>query len=959
MHGFLNAPSAWAGTAPAHMPIADLESEVLQYWENNDIVREAIEPRPAGSTDFTVYDGPPCAIGVPHFGHLLAGYVKDVVPRYQTMRGRYVERRFGWTSHGLPVEMEAEKELGIRTKSDVDEIGIERFNDVCRKAIARHTGEWQEYIRRQARWVDFDKDVRTHDLNYMESVLWAFKRLWDQGLVHHGDSVSWYCGRCEAPVSKSEVSGRLDGNDTKRPVPGTTAVVGIPLDGGELLLVETDTPWALPGTAAVAVRPDADYALLESPGGRRYFLSYARVDAYRDCAPGRITAVVKGAELVGRSYRPLFDVRGAGQGAHVVIGAHHVDAHQGTGALAVTPCFSERDHAVAGSAGITGPRPADSRGRYTDDAPLCAGLSVLDAALPVVTALEERELLLRRRRHTLPRPHCRRCGTTLVEQSLPTWFLGVTRIRERMLELNQEISWRPEHIREGQYGDWVRNARDWNISRNLFWGTPIPVWISDDPAFPRIDVYGSLDELEKDFGVRPGDLHRPFIDTLTRPNPDDPSGRAVMRRVPEVLDNWFETACFPFAQVHYPFERTEWFEQNFPGDFTSEYYPQVRNWFYYLNVVSTALFDRPAFRHCTVLGVVLGDDGQAMSKARGNYLDVNEVFARHGSDALRWYLMSSKLLRAQDVAVSAAGSREALRKVVLPLWNAWRLLTLCDASAPVAGQAPARPRHVLDRYLLATTRALIPTVTAAMDSHDFAKACTVLRHQADLLANTCIRFTRARLTAGDSEAIAALRTALELLCRLMAPLLPLVTERIWCGLTGGRTVHAAPWPVEDELPADEGLVPAVSRVLHIAATALGALPREELRTGRLVVVARDAAALRPYRALLLELTEAPDVTFTADVSAYGRIRLSVLPHVAGVRLGRATRELVRAARAGQWVRDASGGVSVAGTRLRDGEYEETVAARVPGALALPDGSALLFVERPAADPVPVGTRTPS
>ncbi|MFI5821313.1 isoleucine--tRNA ligase [Streptomyces rishiriensis] len=950
----MSFPMDGADGIPARPHFPDIEAEVLRYWEENGIFHEVMQSRADSGEEFVFYDGPPFANGLPHYGHLLAGYAKDVVPRYRTMRGQHVKRRFGWTSHGLPAELDAEKKLGITTKSDIESIGVAEFNEVCRTTVMRYTQEWRNYVNRQARWVDFDDAVKTHDVNYMESVLWAFKSLWEKGLIYQGHAVSWYCTHCETPLAHTESTGRLDGTDTHRKVPGTLALVSVPLSDGTVLLLETETPWALPAATAVAVHPDAEYVVVagapDIPGlaGRRVVLAADRLAAYADLTEAPVVSTRRGADLAGLAYAPLFDgVHAAARGTrHVVLAERHVPCDTGTGVVAVTPCFNEQDHAVAEAAGIARLYPVDARGRYTEEAPVCAGTPVLESTGAVLEVLRESGRLLREDSHELPRPHCWRCETPLLEHAIPSWFVAVTRLRERMLELNEDIAWTPEHIRDGQFGNWLRNAKDWNVSRNRYWGAPIPVWMSDDPAYPRIDVYGSLDELERDFGIRPDDLHRPHIDALTRPNPDDPSGRSRMRRVPEVLDCWFETGSMPFAQLHYPFENVDWFDQNSPGDFVVEYYAQTRGWFYNMHVLSTALFDRPAFTHATVLGVVLGLDGQAMSKASGNYLDVNDVFAREGSDAMRWFLMSSPLLRGRDLEISDDGSREALRNVLLPLWNAWHFLDLHTAS--VAEPDDTRASHFLDRYLLARTRSLVSAVTEAMDTHNLSDACSLLREHLDALTNWYIRCSRTRFAHGDKGAVGTLRHVLEVLCRLLAPLLPLVTEYVWCALTGGRSVHLTDWPTPDELPDAPELVARIDRLRQITSAALSHRRSNGIRLrqplARLVVATPDAPELSPFVSVLRDQVNVKDVVFTTDVAEHGQIRVTVNARAAGPRLGREVQEVIKAASRGEWTRTERGEMVIAGKRLEPGEYEERFVADGSGAVALPENSGLIVLD---------------
>ncbi len=676
--------------------------------------------RPArdGANEYVFYDGPPFANGLPHYGHLLTGFVKDAVPRYQTMRGRRVERRFGWDCHGLPAEVEAEKELGLSGRPDIIEFGIDRFNDVCRTSVLRFTSEWERYVTRQARWVDFANDYKTLDLPYMESVMWAFRSLWDKGLIYEGFRVLAYCWRCETPLSNTET--RMDDvyRDRQDPAltvwfelepgpaaesgspgpaaesgsPGPAAESGSPGPAAESgsparrILAWTTTPWTLPSNLALAVGPDIDYAVMEEDG-QQYLLAEARLDAYAaELADATRVGTVKGADLVGLRYTPLFPFFADQPNAFQVLAADFVSTEDGTGVVHLSPGHGELDQIVCNANGIATVVPMDAQGRYTAEIEPWAGMHVFDANPLVIRALKDAGQVVRHETYDHAYPHCWRCAKPLVYRAVSSWFVQVTAFRDRMVELNQEITWVPDHIRDGSFGKWLANARDWSISRNRYWGSPIPVWKSDDPRYPRVDVYGSLDDIERDFGVRPTDLHRPMVDDLVRPNPDDPSGQSMMRRVPEVLDCWFESGSMPFAQVHYPFENRDWFESHYPGDFIVEYISQTRGWFYTLHVLATALFDRPAFRTCVSHGVLLGDDGQKMSKSLRNYPDPFAVFDTYGADAMRWYLLSSPVLRGGDLVVNEAGIRDSVRHVLLPLWNAWSFLSLYANAAGTQGR---------------------------------------------------------------------------------------------------------------------------------------------------------------------------------------------------------------------------------------------------------------------------------
>jgi isoleucyl-tRNA synthetase len=935
---------------PARPSFPELEHEVLEYWEADKTFQASIDqrdPGPNGSNEFVFYDGPPFANGLPHYGHLLTGYVKDVVPRYQTMRGRRVERRFGWDCHGLPAEVEAERELGISTKREIVDLGVERFNAACRTSVLRYTSEWERYVTRQARWVDFANDYKTLDITYMESVLWAFKTLYDKGLIYEGFRVLPYCWRCETPLSNTET--RMDDVYRDRHDPAVT--VAFELETGERLLVWTTTPWTLPSNLAVAVGPDIDYAVVEKDGVR-YLLAEARLAAY-DQELGDATRVgtVRGSELVGRRYTPLFDFlidlpRVDTSNAFQVLGAGFVSTEDGTGAVHLAPAYGEEDQVACDLADIPTVVTVDDHTKFTSVVPDYEGLQVFEANQPIVRDLKQRGVVLRHDTYTHSYPHCWRCDTPLVYKAVSSWFVEVTRFRDRMVELNQQIDWTPAHVKDGSFGTWLSNARDWSISRNRFWGSPIPVWKSDDPAYPRVDVYGSVAELERDFAPhgnsRVSDLHRPFVDELTRPNPDDPTGRSTMRRVPEVLDCWFESGSMPFAQVHYPFENADWFEHHYPGDFIVEYVPQTRGWFYTLHVLATALFGRPAFRHCVVHGILQGDDGRKLSKSLRNYPDVHEVFDAYGADAMRWALMSSSVLRGGDAIVADSAFREAVRQALNPLWNAYYFFTLYANADGVVARWRTDSPHVLDRYVLAKLHDTATATTGALDAYDISGACSEVRGFLDVLTNWYVRRSRERFWSGDRDAFDTLFTVLEVLCRLAAPLLPMLTEEVWRGLTGERSVHLTDWPAADDLPADPGLVASMDAVRHVCSAALALRKAKGLRVrlplASLTVAAPDAAALEPFVDLIRSEVNVKDVVLEPDDTAHCDRILSVVPRVLGPRLGRDVQRVIRAVKAGDWSVSESG-VVAGGVPLREGEYELRVVPSDPDSSAALPGEA--------------------
>ncbi|HEY7273493.1 MAG TPA: isoleucine--tRNA ligase [Actinoplanes sp.] len=926
-----------------------VERAVLDHWQADKTFEASVDQRPAGengSNEYVFYDGPPFANGLPHYGHLFTGYVKDVVPRYQTMRGRRVERRFGWDTHGLPAEVEAEKQLGISTKAQIVELGIDKFNDACRTSVLAYTKDWERYVTRQARWVDFDHDYKTLDPDYMESVMWAFKTLFDKGLVYEGFRVLAYCFRCETPLSNTET--RMDDVYRDRTDPALT--VWFQLETGEKVAVWTTTPWTLPSNLALAVGPDIEYAVLERDG-QRYLLGAARLPAYeKDLEGFERVGTVYGRDLVGRRYEPLFDflVDQGGPNAFQVLGGDFVTTEDGTGVVHMAPAFGEDDQIACNAAGIPTVVTVDDHTRFTAAVPPYQGLQVFDANKPVIRDLREAGVVLRLESYTHSYPHCWRCDTPLVYKAVSSWFVAVTTFRDRMVELNQQISWTPAHIKDGSFGKWLSNARDWSISRNRFWGSPIPVWKSDDPAYPRVDVYGSFADLKRDFGVEVTDLHRPYIDELTRPNPDDPTGRSVMRRVPEVLDCWFESGSMPFAQVHYPFENKEWFEHHYPGDFIVEYIGQTRGWFYTMHVLATALFDRPAFLNCLSHGILLGEDGRKMSKSLRNYPDVYRIFDTYGSDAMRWMLMSSPVLRGGDMPVTEGAIRDAVRQVLLPLWNVWYFYSLYANASGYEARLRSDSANVLDRYVLAKTGELVSDVQRQMDEYDISGACASVRAYLDALTNWYVRRSRDRFWAGETDAFDTLATVLETLCRVMAPLAPLTTEEIWRGLTGERSVHLTDYPRADAFPADHALVASMDAVRDVASAALSLRKARGLRVrlplASLTVATPDAASLAPFRDLVADEVNVKDVVLTDDVGAYCRQVLTVVPRALGPRVGGRVQEVIRAVKGGQW--DLVDGAPVAaGVALQEGEYElKLVASDVENSAPLPAGAGVVVLD---------------
>nr|WP_274635659.1 isoleucine--tRNA ligase [Microbacterium bovistercoris] len=980
-------PAADSVTPSPRFP--SIERDTLDFWERDDTFRASIAQR-EGAEEWVFYDGPPFANGLPHYGHLLTGYAKDLFPRFQTMRGKKVDRVFGWDTHGLPAELEAMKQLGITEKDEIERMGIATFNAKARSSVLEYTHEWQDYVTRQARWVDFERGYKTLDTSYMESVLWAFKTLYDKGLAYEGYRVLPYCWRDETPLSNHEL--RMD-DDVYKMRQDPSVTVTFPLVGPKAAalgledvraLAWTTTPWTLPTNLALAVGPDIRYVVVPAGpagardgGDHRYLLAdellgnhatdlgYASPDAARQA----IQATVTGAELADVAYLRLFDyyadadVYGT-QDAWRILVDDYVTTSDGTGIVHQAPAYGEDDQRVTAAAGIPVVVSLDDGGRFLPQVEDVAGQLWMDANRPIIRLLQQRGRLLREASYEHSYPHCWRCRNPLIYRAVSSWFVRVTDFKDRMLANNQEITWVPENVKDGQFGKWLEGARDWSISRNRYWGSPIPVWRSSDPAHPRVDVYGSLADLERDFGALPRntegevDLHRPYIDELTRPNPDDPTGKSTMRRIEDVFDVWFDSGSMPYAQVHYPFENQEWFDSHSPADFIVEYIGQTRGWFYLMHVLSTALFDRPAFTGVSCHGIVLGSDGQKMSKSLRNYPDVSEVFDRDGSDAMRWFLMSSSVLRGGNLVVTEEGIRAGVREFMLPLWNAWYFFaTYANAAIPTGYTATWRTdsTDVLDRYILSLTGQLVADVASDLDGLDSTTAAERLRDFAEALTNWYIRRSRDRFWAGvdaadprSTEAFDTLYTVLETVSRVAAPLLPLVTERVWQGLTGGRSVHLADWPDASAFAPAAGIRQAMDAVREVSSVA-NALRKKEgkrvrLPLARLSVVTPDAASLAPYEEIVrdeLNVKAVELIELAASTAAeYGIThRLSVNARAAGPRLGAQVQQVIRAAKDGDWA-EQDGVVVAGGVALAAGEYELVLETT-----GRPEGEALALLPR--------------
>src|SRR6056297_3020247 len=781
-----------------------MEENILKFWEDKDIFQKSIDQRD-GNEEYVFYDGPPFATGLPHFGHFVPGTIKDIIPRYHTMKGKKVERRFGWDCHGLPVEYEIEKALGITGKSEIEEYGVAKFNEACRSIVLRYTSEWERIVKRMGRWVDFENDYKTMDPNYMESIWWVIRRLWDKELLYEGYKILPYSPALSTPLSNFEVNlgGYQDVVD-----PAVTVKFKVRDAENTYFLAWTTTPWTLPSNLALALGEDLTYVKVKD-GEEYYILAKERLSAYyRSEEDYTVIEEKTGREYINIEYEPLFPYFKElnSTGAFRTILSEHVTTEDGTGIVHTAPGFGEEDYAALKNTDVPVICPLDAECRFTGEVPDFEGLFVKDADDPIMQKLKEEGKLVKKEKYKHSYPFCYRTKKPLIYRAVSSWFVDVDRIKKNMLESNDKINWVPEHLKKGRFGKWLEGAREWAISRNRYWGNPIPIWKCDGSDY--IEVVASRQELEEKSGTKVPDLHKHYVDDLTWPSPD---GKGTMRRIPDVLDCWFESGAMPYAQNHYPFENKEWFESHYPAEFIAEGLDQTRGWFYTLTVLAAALFDKPAFNNVIVNGIILAPDGKKMSKSLRNYTPPMDVMNEFGADALRLSLMHSTLVKAEDLRYSDDTVRDVLKSIIIPYWNAYSFfVTYANIDGVSPGAPPASPGNPLDRWILSEAERLVEDVTAQLDGYDLQRAIDPIVHYIDLLNNWYIRRSRRRFwrsenDADKAEAYATLHSVLMKLTLVAAPIVPFVTEEIYSNLREGSaptSVHLCDYPVADRSKRD-------------------------------------------------------------------------------------------------------------------------------------------------------------
>ncbi|MBN8543440.1 MAG: isoleucine--tRNA ligase [Alphaproteobacteria bacterium] len=980
----------------ANPNFAQLEEQVQKFWESDNTFEKSVNARDPKNA-YVFYDGPPFANGLPHYGHLLTGYVKDAIARYQTMNGKRVERRFGWDCHGLPAEMGAEKELNISGRAAIQQFGIDKFNAHCRTSVMKYTADWEYYVNRQGRWVDFKNDYKTMDTPFMESCLWAFKELYNKGLIYESMRVMPYSWAAETPVSNFET--RIDNATRERE--DKAAYVKFKLASVPDFIAEkwpnlqdcyvvawTTTPWTLPSNLALAVGNLAYEAVKVSDSECRIYSATAAAKFHPEIFSSAFSRTGKSEEiaeeqseehhfvhwkkLLGLSYEPLFPFFKDTKNAFKVLdGGDAVTEGEGTGVVHMAPGFGEVDQQICAKNGIEVMVPVDEKGKFTseifdlDDLKLRGLVVVPDtriaeadivvseedkaqhiaakdvakyglANMRIVRWLKAHNALVKDEPYKHNYPHCWRTDTPLIYRAMSSWYVNVQKIKANMAENNKNIHWIPDHVREGQMGKGIESAPDWSISRNRFWGTPIPIWES---ASGKIHVCGSIEEIEKLSGKKVPDLHRPFIDEVVlKIDGED------YTRIEDVFDCWFESGSMPYAQVHYPFENKEQFEKTFPADFITEYIAQTRGWFYTLQVLSAALFGCAPFKNVICHGVVIDEEtGLKYSKRLKNYKDPKEVMDQYGADALRWMMLASPVMRGADLGVDPDGKfiRDIVRLNIKPIWNAYNFFTLYANADGIQAKDITSAKDVLDRYILAKAKAAVIQVKASLDAYDTPGACEAITGFFEVLNNWYIRRSKDRFWAEEvnddkQAAYDTLFTALNIMCKAAAPLLPFTAEAIYRGLNGeASSVHLQDFPDVSKIADDAEVITLMDGVRDICTSALAIRNKLNIRVRQplasltfagnakymaAVETAKGSGVWGTLSGVIQDEVNVKNYATGGSFEDYATIKLQINSAVLGKRLPEKMKQILPASKKGEWNRTSDGGVEIAGEKLLPTEY---------------------------------------
>jgi len=927
----------------------DLEEGVLKFWNDEEIFKKSIDIRD-GAEEFVFYDGPPFATGLPHYGHLLTSVAKDLVPRYKTMAGYKVERRWGWDCHGLPIENLVEKKLGLKSHQDVEDYGVDKFCEDCRDNVLTYAEEWESIINRFGRWVDFGNQYKTMDFEYMETIWWIFKELYEKKFIYEGYKVLPYCFSCHTPLSNFETKQ----DDSYRDKQDKTVTAKLLLKGkkNEFLLIWTTTPWTLPSNMAVAVGEGIDYVKIKDKSGEIYYMAESRVSAYYKNEEGyELLGKLKGADLRGWEYEPLFDyylkssqAEGqAGKDLFKVICADFVNTEDGTGLVHLAPAFGEDDYFACQKENIAFFLTVDDSGEFTEDVPDLKGVNVFDSNDKVIEKLKEKGLLVLVKSYNHSYPHCWRCDTPLIYKAISAWFLNVEPIKEKMLKNNNMMNWVPDHIKDGAMGKWLEGARDWCISRNRYWGSVLPVW--DCEGCGHRKVLGSSGELKNLSGKDVIDLHKHFIDEY---HFDCEKCGGKMTRVPEVLDCWFESGAMPYAQVHYPFENKEWFETHFPSDFIVEYISQTRGWFYTMIVLSTALFDDMHSRNAVCHGTILAEDGRKMSKRLKNYPDPLDLVNKYGVDSLRFALITSPVMKGDDVRFSEGSVDIALKKLILPLWNAYSFFVTyanIDGYEPKDGGKEKKTgqsadlrvavENDLDKWILGELNVLITQTTDYLDAYDFPRAGEKLQEFLESLNNWYIRRSRRRFWKSENDndkdqAYDTLYAVLKTLTTLLAPFIPFTADSIYKNLTKEESVHLVSWP-KALFEEDEFVMKKMNLMRDVVNLALSIRSKNKMKVRQplssITFVNKTGVELTDEDlAVISDEVNVKEILITEDYSEFAELAVKLDSKKLGPKFKDKVQSLIVASKKGEFeLKD--GKLHIAGEVLEEGDFEHIFKGR--------------------------------
>ena len=859
-----------------NLNLPEIDQRILKFWSENDSFKRSLEQR-KNAEQYLFYDGPPFASGLPHYGHLLVGTVKDIIPRYQTMKGKYVERRFGWDTHGLPIEMIIEKELKLSGRTDILEYGVDKYNEACRAGVLRYVDEWERVCSKLGRWVDFKNDYKTMDADFMESVWWVFKQLWDSGRIYEGTRSMPYSWRLGTPLSNFEASSNYkDVQD-----PAVTIKFQMLESPDTYLLAWTTTPWTLPSNFALCLNPEVKYVKIKlTKDSNNYILAEALVESIIGEQEYETIGSYTGAELEGIKYQPLFSYfADHSDVAFKTITDSYVTTEDGTGIVHIAPAHGEDDHRLGLKNKLPIIDPTDSEGKYKADVSDFAGRNIKEAEKDVIAKLKKEDKLFKHETIQHSYPFCERSDTPLMHKAIPAWYVKVEDLRDKMRSNNNDIHWVPGHIKAGRFGKWLENARDWNISRNRFWGNPLPVWRCDNSECPETICVGSREELSRLSGQEVTDLHKHFVDKLFWKCEKCTSG--TMKRIPEVLDCWFESGSMPYAQLHYPFKNKESFEAAFPADFIIESLDQTRGWFYTLMVLSTAIFKKTPFKNCIVTGMILAEDGKKMSKSLKNYPDPTKVMDTYGADALRLYLINSQLVRGESLRFKEQGVKQTIKEVFLPFWNAYSFFT---TYANIDKYKPSKEIDQssvpLDRWIISKLQTLLQSIEQEMTEYRLYNVVPNLLYFLEDLTNWYLRRSRRRFWGDDKQdkqsGYDTLYYVLAEFSKALAPFLPFLTEEIYLNLQSLKTdkpdsIHLCDYPKTNDAVMDKELENQMDLIKQTVSLGRALRAKVNIRTRQplasITVVTKDeadAATLTEFTKHIQEELNVKEVLFSAE-----------------------------------------------------------------------------------------------